>query len=135
MTLDDSIQGLRLRLIRRSQELGKCQLNGAVERAQHTPTEEFYEVTECAWTVEALNRELRSMGDDLQDRPPPPGPRVLDALAVPAALVYRATQAPLSVSYVLNQYSLLTERSPLSTLLASPPGARFPRHSGKEERL
>lgn len=34
-------------------------LNGAVERAQRTHTEEFYEVTECAWTVEALNRELR----------------------------------------------------------------------------
>ncbi len=34
-------------------------LNGAVERAQRTHTEEFYEVTECAWTAEALNRELR----------------------------------------------------------------------------
>lgn len=34
-------------------------LNGAVERAQRTHTEEFYEVTECAWTVEALNQELR----------------------------------------------------------------------------
>lgn len=39
--------------------VGLCQLNGAVERAQRTPSEEFYEVTECAWTVEALNRELR----------------------------------------------------------------------------
>lgn len=34
-------------------------LNGAVERAQRTHTEEFYEVADCAWTVEALNRELR----------------------------------------------------------------------------
>ena len=33
-------------------------LNGAVERAQRTHTEEFYEVTESAWTIEALNREL-----------------------------------------------------------------------------
>jgi len=33
-------------------------LNGAVERAQRTHTEEFYEVTDCAWTLEALNREL-----------------------------------------------------------------------------
>lgn len=33
-------------------------LNGAVERAQRTHTEEFYEVTECSWTVEALNQEL-----------------------------------------------------------------------------
>jgi len=34
------------------------QLNGAVERAQRTHTEEFYEVTECAWTIQALNQEL-----------------------------------------------------------------------------
>jgi transposase InsO family protein len=34
-------------------------LNGAVERAQRTHTEEFYEVTPCAWTVDALNAELR----------------------------------------------------------------------------
>jgi len=34
-------------------------LNGHVERAQRTHTEEFYEVTECAWTVEPLNAELR----------------------------------------------------------------------------
>src|SRR3970040_1658672 len=33
-------------------------LNGAVERAQRTYTEEVYEVTECSWTVEALNQEL-----------------------------------------------------------------------------
>jgi len=34
-------------------------LNGAVERAQRTHTEEFYEVTPCAWQIESLNRELR----------------------------------------------------------------------------
>lgn len=34
-------------------------LNGAVERANRTHTEEFYEVTECPWTVPALNAELR----------------------------------------------------------------------------
>lgn len=33
-------------------------LNGAVERANRTHTEEFYEVTECSWTVSALNHEL-----------------------------------------------------------------------------
>jgi transposase InsO family protein len=33
--------------------------HGAVERAPRTPTEEFYEVTPCAWTVDALNAELR----------------------------------------------------------------------------
>lgn len=33
-------------------------LNGAVERANRTHTEEFYEVTESAWTVEKLNQEL-----------------------------------------------------------------------------
>lgn len=34
-------------------------LNGAVERAQRTHTEEFYEVSDCAWTIQALNAELR----------------------------------------------------------------------------
>ena len=33
-------------------------LNGAVERANRTHTEEFYEVTECAWSVEKLNQQL-----------------------------------------------------------------------------
>lgn len=32
-------------------------LNGAVERANRTHTEEFFEVTGCPWTVEALNVE------------------------------------------------------------------------------
>ena len=35
-------------------------LNGAVERAQRTHTEEFYEVTACSLELEALNRELRA---------------------------------------------------------------------------
>lgn len=35
-------------------------LNGAVERAQRTHTEEFYEVTPCDWHLEPLNRELRA---------------------------------------------------------------------------
>ena len=33
-------------------------LNGSVERAQRTHTEEFYEVNDCPWTVPELNREL-----------------------------------------------------------------------------
>jgi putative transposase len=33
-------------------------LNGAVERANRTHTEEFYEVYDCTWTVEALNPQL-----------------------------------------------------------------------------
>ncbi len=33
-------------------------LNGAVQRANRTHTEEFYEVQQCAWTVEALNQQL-----------------------------------------------------------------------------
>ena len=35
-------------------------LNGAVERAQRTHTEEFYEVSACSLELEALNRELRA---------------------------------------------------------------------------
>ena len=34
------------------------QLNGCVERAQRTHTEEFYEVADCAWQVAALNPQL-----------------------------------------------------------------------------
>jgi transposase InsO family protein len=34
-------------------------LNGHVERANRTHTEEFYEVTELEWTVPAVNRQLR----------------------------------------------------------------------------
>ena len=34
-------------------------LNGSVERAHRTHTEEFYEVHECSWTVPELNQELR----------------------------------------------------------------------------
>jgi transposase InsO family protein len=33
-------------------------LNGAVERAQRTHTEEFYEITECSWITTELNQEL-----------------------------------------------------------------------------
>ena len=34
-------------------------LNGAVERAHRTHTEEFYQVTVCSWEMKKLNRELR----------------------------------------------------------------------------
>lgn len=33
-------------------------LNGCVERAHRTHTEEFYEVNDCSWTVPELNKEL-----------------------------------------------------------------------------
>lgn len=35
-------------------------LNGCVERAQRTHTEEFYEVTPCSWLIPQLNQELRA---------------------------------------------------------------------------
>jgi len=34
-------------------------LNGCVERAHRTHTEEFYEVNDCSWTVPELNKQLR----------------------------------------------------------------------------
>jgi len=34
-------------------------LNGAVERANRTHTEEFYEVTPCSLQMKTLNHELR----------------------------------------------------------------------------
>ncbi len=48
-------------------------LNGAVQRANRTHTEEFYEVQQCAWTVEALNQSTARMGTDLQYGTAPPG--------------------------------------------------------------
>ena len=33
-------------------------LNRSVERANRTPTEEFYEVNECSWKIPELNRQL-----------------------------------------------------------------------------
>ncbi len=38
-------------------------LNGSVERAQRTHTEEFYEVWDLPWTVTPLNRKLRAWED------------------------------------------------------------------------
>jgi transposase InsO family protein len=35
-------------------------LNGAVERAQRTHTEEFYEISACSLELQSLNRELRA---------------------------------------------------------------------------
>jgi putative transposase len=35
-----------------------AKLNGCVERAQKTHTEEFYEVNDCPWTIHELNKEL-----------------------------------------------------------------------------
>ena len=35
-------------------------LNGRVERAQRTPTEEFYEVPPCSWLIPQLNQQLRA---------------------------------------------------------------------------
>ena len=35
-------------------------LNGHVERAQRTHTEEFYEVWDLTWNVADLNRQLRA---------------------------------------------------------------------------
>ena len=35
-------------------------LNGCVERAQRTHTEEFYEVTPCSWLIPQLNQQLRA---------------------------------------------------------------------------
>ena len=48
-------------------------LNGAVERAQRTLTEEFYEVTDFSLEVAPLNRELLAWDAYLQYRAPPSG--------------------------------------------------------------
>lgn len=67
-----------------------------------------YEITPCAWTVAALNPELRSVGTDLQHHPPPPSPRLSHPLAIPPGPRHHAAHSPLVVSQVVDQYSSLT---------------------------
>ena len=57
-------------------------LNGCVERAQRTHTEEFYEVTPFSLEIAALNRELLAW-EGLQHRPAAPGPRLSHPRPVP----------------------------------------------------
>jgi putative transposase len=47
-------------------------LNGAVERAHRTPTEEFYQVTSCSLERKKLNRQLRQWEKIYNTVRPPP---------------------------------------------------------------
>ncbi|HDO22241.1 MAG TPA: hypothetical protein ENG86_05220 [Nitrospirae bacterium] len=41
-----------------SPKKGILKLNGFVERANRTHTEEFYEIHDCSWTIPELNKQL-----------------------------------------------------------------------------
>ena len=81
-------------------------LNGAVERANRTHTEEFYQVTSCSLEMKKLNRELRAVGKNLQHRPPSSGPRLLNSASVPAPVLI-PTKGMKSVTHLLDEYSHL----------------------------
>ena len=81
-------------------------LNGAVERANRTPTEEFYQVTPCSLQMNKLNRELRQW--DLQHRTPSPGPRLSNPAPVPAPVPI-PTKGMKCVTHPLDEYTGLTD--------------------------
>ncbi len=99
-------------------------LNGCVERAQRTHTEEFYEVTPFSLEIAALNRELLAW-----EAPTTPSGRTK-----PSAISHRpssSTDGQLnerrpSVTDVLNEYTALTMPSagPYSESAATSPGGR-----------
>src|SRR5262249_45171504 len=78
-------------------------LNSAVERAQRTHTEEFYEVHDVAWKLAAINRQVRSW-----ERVRLTVPRPTNALAVPPRARHAGCRRTPAVSYVLNHDTLLT---------------------------
>ena len=73
-------------------------LNGAVERAQRTHTEEFYEVVEFSLEVATLNQELQAW-EHLQHRPTSPGPGLPYPPTVPSPVAISAKGARVSLIY------------------------------------
>ncbi|MDP7384931.1 MAG: integrase core domain-containing protein, partial [Nitrospinota bacterium] len=86
-------------------------LNGRVERANRTHTEEFYEVYELPWTVASLNVRLREWEQVYNHIRPH---QRLDYLTPAQALETFKKNGP-GVSYVLNPYTRLTVANPGSS--------------------
>jgi putative transposase len=82
-------------------------LDGAVERANRTHTEKFYQVTARALQVKKLNRELRQWERNLQHRAPSSDARLLNPAPVPASQLI-PTKGMKSVTHLLDEYSCLT---------------------------
>ena len=78
-------------------------LNGAVERANRTHTEEFYQVTLCSLEMKKLNRELRQWERSIH-RSPSPVARLPHPAAVPAAGLI-SKKGMKSVTHLLDEYT------------------------------
>ena len=78
-------------------------LNGAVERANRTRTEEFYQVTPCSLEMKALNRELRQWEKIYNTVRPHQSFGLPHPAAVPAAGSI-STKGMKSVTHLLDEY-------------------------------
>ena len=74
-------------------------LHGAVERANRTHTEEFYEVTDAEPELEAFQVGAAGLGDGLQHDPAPPGPGLPHPRRIPGLRGHRC------VTDVPNEYT------------------------------
>jgi transposase InsO family protein len=96
-------------------------LNGAVERANRTHSEEFYQVTACSWEMKKLNRELRQWRKSTT-------PSVLtsrSATSLPASSCFSShlNERNESVTNLLDEYTVLsrtTESVKLGCVLRTP---------------
>ena len=77
-------------------------LNGSVERAQRTHTEEFYQVTACSLKMKKLNRELRQW-ERIYNTVRPHRAWILNPAAVPAA-GFISKKGMKSVTNLLDEY-------------------------------
>jgi len=82
-------------------------LNGAVERANRTHTEEFYQVTVCSLEMKKLNRELRQWEKIYNTVRPHQSLGYLTPQPVPAAGLISKKEMK-SVTHLLDEYMSLT---------------------------
>src|SRR6185437_14485090 len=85
-------------------------LNGHVERANRTHTEEFHEITPTDWRLPALNRQLRAWEQTYNTVPPSSGPRLPHPAGVPPGTPARRYERPRTVTHLLDEYRLLRRR-------------------------
>jgi len=81
-------------------------LNGAVERANRTHTEEFYQVTPCSLEMKKTQSRTPAMGTRLQHRAPSPGPGLSHSPPVSLPVLISA-KGMKSVTHLLDEYRSL----------------------------
>ena len=82
------------------------------ERAQRTPTEEFYEGHRGRLDDRAPQCRTPGLGAHLRHHSPPSGLGVSDPVGIPAAPRYGALRHPRAVSHVVDEYTSLTPPGP-----------------------